>query len=694
MRRYPFLRLLLPLVAGIVCGELFPAKIPGAMEVAGVSLAAGAFFAGWLCRRHLLCGGSLFLILFITGNGLINRWMERSAYPFPPDNAAAVYRVVLTDRAEEKQRSLLYRAELRGEIRDDADTLPGSRRSYRFLFYFPKDSASALLRRGDELLVHARLSPPVNRGNPNEFDYARYLARKGISGSAYVPAGHWQVTGHRAERTFRQVAADCRERMVGLYRSCGFRGDELAVLSALTVGDKEGLDEEIRETYAVTGASHVLALSGLHIGFLYLLCWLLLTPLWRRWRWTKPFLLLLIILLLWGFAFLTGLSTSVVRAVVMGTLLLLSQLQPHRPLTLNTLAAAAFLMLLCRPAWLFDVGFQLSFAAVAAILLFQPGLYALMPVRNPLLRKAWGLVTVSLAAQLGVAPLLVFYFYRFSTHFLLTNLWVVPCVSLVMYAAVLLLVLTPFPLLQQGWAVVPEWLIRLQNGGLRRMEQLPGAVVDHLWVDAWEVGVYYLCLLLAYRVLVKRTAASLRLALFAVVIGVSCHLLALCLRAPCHGIAFYNVQGCPAVHCLTDRATSWLVCADTLSDPSALGRSLAPYWNRLRLQPPVLLQGDCRLPELTVSGDMLLYGGKRICLLTDDRWHSRVADVPFRVDYLYITRSYRGSVRSLLPLFRIGTVVLDASVPVRRQERIIQECLRLEIPYLSLSEQGSVQVWL
>ena len=230
------------------------------------------------------------------------------------------------------------------------------------------------------------------------------------------------MVAHGSVRTLRQAALDCRDGVVGLYQKLGFDGDELAVLSALTVGDKDKLSDDIIETYSVSGASHVLALSGLHIGFLYILFWYLFRLFWMRWRWLKPCLLLVIVALLWGFAFITGLSSTVVRSVVMFSLLTLSSMQHERPLTLNTLAATAFLMLVCRPFWLFDLGFQLSFLAVMAIVIIQPKLYALWPVKHRLLRYLWGLVTVSVSAQLVTAPLILLCFSRFSTHFLLTNL--------------------------------------------------------------------------------------------------------------------------------------------------------------------------------------------------------------------------------------------------------------------------------
>ena len=213
----------------------------------------------------------------------------------------------------------MCRVTLLGEV--EQDTVTGLPPESSFSGLFSERFCYGHFARGDELLVSTRLAPPANNGNPDEFDYARYLRRKGYSGTAYVADGHWRKTGHDASRTVSQVALDYRAKVVGLYRSLGFETDELAVLAALTVGDKEELSDDIVETYSVSGASHVLALSGLHIGFLYALLLFVLRPLWRRWRRLKPLLLLLLVLFLVSFAFFTGLSSSVVRSVVMFSLL-------------------------------------------------------------------------------------------------------------------------------------------------------------------------------------------------------------------------------------------------------------------------------------------------------------------------------------------------------------------------------------
>lgn len=694
LQRHPFLRLLMPLVGGIVYGDSYPYVLPAALWVVVFLLPVGAYLLG---RKHYafhkLYGAAVFLSFFVLGGALAGWRLEQAGFAFPAADTSAVYRVSLVSKPEIKKNTLLFRASLKGEVRKDTLLQNGSGKA--FLLYFPKDTAAYALKRGDELLVYTRLSRPANGGNPDEFDYARYLLRKGISGTAYIRAGCWRTIGFDAVRTFRQQALDCRERLVAMYRRMGFRGEELAVLSALTVGDKEELSERVIETYSVAGASHVLALSGLHIGFISALLLFVLSPLWSRWRFLKPFLFLSVILFLWGFAFLTGLSPSVVRAVIMCSFGLFSMLLPAvGGLTLNTLGATAFLMLLFNPLWLFDVGFQLSFSAVAAILLLQPGLYGLLSVPNSLLRKVWGLVTVSVAAQVGTAPLVMFYFSRFSTHFLLTNLWVIPLVSLTVYAAVLLFALTPFPGLQRLLADVVEGLVKVQNAGLRWIEQLPFASIDRIWIDVWDVSLFYLCLFLFYRAWAERTVANVYIALSALLLGASYHSFSYMADAPRRSIVFYNVRGCPAVHCLTDKSSSWIVCTDSLSDISRLEHSLSSHWNRLRLEPPAVLAGDCSRPEIAVRNQIAFYAGKRICLLHDDRWRHQRADVPLPVDYLYVSQGYRGGIKELTPLFKVRMVVIDSSLSDYYQDRIINDCTRLGIPFLSLSEKGSVRVLL
>lgn len=220
--------------------------------------------AVYFSRRYSfrwIFGSVAYLLVFGAGTGGMNQVLQQTVYAFQKQEC--VYRAILTDRPDEKEHTFLCPAFLT-EKQDSVGVVPVNR---KVLLYISKDSLAGSLRNGDELVLMARVSPPSNNGNPDEFDYARYLRYRGIGGVAFVAEGKWQIIGHRMSRSFRQIALDCRDRILDKYRALKFESDEFAVLAALTVGYKEELGEDIRETYSVSGASHVLALSGLHIGF-------------------------------------------------------------------------------------------------------------------------------------------------------------------------------------------------------------------------------------------------------------------------------------------------------------------------------------------------------------------------------------------------------------------------------------------
>lgn len=466
---YPFVRLLIPLMLGILCGN---AATYHPLIGTGSTLSlltdimlytvAGALLSAWLFRhRPIVFGLSIHLLFFALGFALLTRFWQTTDIRFA--SGYQTYLVKLTEHPQEKPKSLLFEAEAPMQSHLD--------KPCKLLLYFAKDSAARCLRRGDELWIKARLSLPEPIEDANSrFDYGRYLRRRSIAGSGYVAANRWKVVRHHTTRTWRQKADDARLRCVSLYRRLHIGEEETAVLSAITLGYKADLSEPLKQTYSHTGASHVLALSGLHIGLIYLLLHWLLMPLGRRSMAGRIGCALLIIILLGIFAFFTGASSSVTRSVIMFSVLILSQWQTEEYLSFNSLAFAAFIMLLFSPQWLFDVGFQLSFSAVSSILLVNPHLSAQWHPSYWLTRKVWSLLTLSFSAQIGVAPLVLYYFHTFSTHFLLTNLWVIPLITLVLYTAVVFLLLTPLPALQSVCASCLDALLGLQHMGLRQIE--------------------------------------------------------------------------------------------------------------------------------------------------------------------------------------------------------------------------------
>lgn len=289
-----------------------------------------------------------------------------------------------------------------------------------------------------------------------------------------------------------------RERLLQRLSDGGVEGDAYAVVAAMVLGDKSALTKELKDMYSVTGASHVLALSGLHLGIIYMLLSLLVPG--RRWRMLSQ---LFLITSIWGFVFLVGMSLSVVRSAIMLSVYALLSLGHRDKMSVNTLAFTAMVMLMVSPRSLFDVGFQMSFMAVLSILLWMPvfdGIFVrewLMEHR--IVKWVWGMAAVSLAAQMGVAPLIAYYFGRFSTYFLLTNFLVVP-------AATLILWLSPLVFLIPSLAYLLLYIVNGLNAMLAWMAALPCASIG-MHPSLIQVVMVYV-IIAAVWLLIRRTSPA------------------------------------------------------------------------------------------------------------------------------------------------------------------------------------------
>ena len=296
----------------------------------------------------------------------------------------------------------------------------------------------------------------------------------------------------RIERT-QQYFLHQRTLLLQRLQSSGLSDGQYAVVSAMALGDKSALTHELKDTYSKTGASHILALSGLHLGIIYALLSMLVVG--RRWQMITQ---VAIILSIWAFVFLVGMSMSVVRSAVMLTVYALLAIGHRHKMSVNTLAFTAIIMLLISPQALFDVGFQMSFMAVFSILLFVPLFYRLFSAEylmtHRIISWLWGMVAVSVAAQIGVAPLIAYYFGRFSCYFLLTNFIVIPAATLILYLSLATLLIPALGVLLAG-------IVGLLNTTLLYISTIPGATIEGLHPSVMLTASLYGIIFSAYYLL-------------------------------------------------------------------------------------------------------------------------------------------------------------------------------------------------
>ena len=287
-----------------------------------------------------------------------------------------------------------------------------------------------------------------------------------------------------------RTAQEWRDRMLGEYQRLGLQGDPLAVVSAMTLGDKSQLSREVRQDYSVSSAAHVLALSGLHLSILYGI--LLLVFPHRRYPLVTQLVLLSTI---WSYVLIVGMAPSIVRAATMVSVCSLASLGHRKSLSINTLSFAALVMLTVDPLSLRDAGFQMSFLAVLSILLFYQPLHQLLRPCHPLLQWLWGMVSVTVAAQVGMIPIVMYYFHRFSCYFLLANMVIVPVATLIIYLSLLLFLTAPCPMLQLWVAKALQGVSDWMNATVSGVAGLPHASIEGIHLTLPQLILLYVFLL-------------------------------------------------------------------------------------------------------------------------------------------------------------------------------------------------------
>lgn len=419
----------------------------------GMTVWAVAF--GVAFTAALLLGGrpkaqtaAILLSVLLLGCAMAALAERRQSVILPQGETA--FEAIVADEPVERGRTLRF----------DAIACSGPLKGHWVRLTLLKDTAErryATLGVGDGMLVRSRLVPPANYRESN-FDYATYLQSRGIVATTFVYYRNWRKSEPRLSaltvvQRARLSAMRLRHWLLGRYRSLGLEGQDFAVVAAMTLGDKSALSGSMREAYSLAGASHILALSGMHLGVIYLLLSMLLSG--RRRRLLGECLLLMAI---WSYVFIVGMPSSVVRSALMISVYGLVGLAGRSRMSVNALAFAAVVLLVANPLALFDIGFQLSFAAVAFILVFQSSVGSIASVRflqrHRLLRWAWQLSVMSLLAQIGTAPLVAFYFGRLPVCSLLTGLVVIPAATAIIYLAVALFAVGFVPVLQQAVATV------------------------------------------------------------------------------------------------------------------------------------------------------------------------------------------------------------------------------------------------
>lgn len=646
---YPLFRLTICLATGIFLFDTWwPENLSwqygAAIWLLFVGVCGGVFwFSRW--RWRWLFGGVAGGAFFLWGG--ISVLHQRETVQYNWDGDPAIYKGIVESVPEVRGKTL------RAEVRVEMQRLSGDkwkRVDRNILLSWMPDSLSSPLACGDSVCFYAKVSRPFSEKELTGFDYGDYLLRKGISGTALAYAGNWRCTGKPRSLSVSQLAKVCQQQVVDVYRSWGFDQDVQAVVSALTIGEKTDLTPELKAMYSAAGVSHVLALSGLHVGILSCILLWLFYPLTYL-KHGRKILAFLVVCLLWLFAFISGLSSSVVRAVVMYSLYTFASFcSEERFSGMHSLVLAAFLMLIYNPFFLFDISFQLSFTAVFSILAFYPLFSRWLCIKNCVLRYVWNTLSLSISAQLGTLPFILYYFGSFPTYFLLANLVVVILAGGILMLTLVALCVASVPMVGSTVMTLLEWCTSVLNESTRWVQQLDGSQITSVYLSSSQaclLTAVIICFYLCWASGIHRKASDwIRLLMV-------CNL--------------FVVVSCVEY---------------TGEAPEQLYFFRSEVYTRKR---------DCVSTHRSETG-LLCIRNVHIAVLDDARWRTCESSLRLPLEYAYICRGFKGSLSQLDKLFVIRQVILDSSLSDAFREKLIRECQLLKISYTDLSIHGSYSV--
>jgi competence protein ComEC len=377
----------------------------------------------------------------------------------------------------------------------------------------------AFLTAGRYIATTTQPNPVPDMHNPGGFNYKEWLFRNEITHQLYLAKGSWAMLPTKKSNQYLQVL----QQIIRNRLQQNITGkQEKAVAAALLIGYKQDIDSDLMKAYSNTGVIHVIAISGLHLGLIYglligIFSWM---PDSKIKKWTAPPIMLLV---LWGFALLTGAGPSIVRAAVMFSFIIMASIVKQNSSILNALAASAFFLLLLHPFYLWDIGFQLSYAAVLSIVLYQKNIFDSIYFKYKWMQACWQLNAVTLSAQVLTLPLVVYHFHQFPNYFLFSNFIVVPLSSIILYGCLLILPFGSFAYLGKALSVATSSLISCMNWIIQKMNALPFATTNNLEINTAEVLLFFIIIVCFTLFIQTQKNKWYYLSLIALLAGCSMH---------------------------------------------------------------------------------------------------------------------------------------------------------------------------
>ncbi len=685
-KKAPFLRLLIPLISGIILEWYVQFPLPQIiLALICFSIAFIAFELLPLALRfklQMLQGFLLNLILFSVGLFVtFQKDIRHNSSWFGNVYHDSNY-IIATINEPLIEKNKTYKAETLIESILQNDTLQNT--LGKIIIYFEKDSANpAQLHYGDKILINKKLQLIRNSGNPGAFNYQQYSAFRQIFHNVFLKNADWVLLDKKDINLFQQFLFTARQNVLNILQTnMPGNDDQLAIAEALLIGFTQDLDKDLVQAYSNTGVVHIIAISGMHLGLIYLLLvWIFnKIPFVKR---SKIVKVTFILLCLWLFALLTGGSPSILRAAVMFSSIVIGQNFGKRSSIYNALAASAFILLCYNPYYLWDVGFQLSYLAVLGIVIFQKAIYHVIYFKNKWVDKIWQLITVTLSAQILTFPVCLYYFHQFPTLFLLTNILLVPLSSVILFVEIFLIAFAWIPFVGSFVGKLTWWLIWLMNKIILWFNQLPFSVWDGISISVLATIMLYAFVVCVGYWLFNKSKIGFILSLFALLTFTVLSGYTKWKTSNQQKLIVYNVPQHQSIDFISGNSYKFIGDSSLFVDAILQNFHLKPGRISLQMDRKVDF-----IPSLYENNNFYQFNNTKI-LLIDQPIVFEAVNQKINVDYIIISKNPKLYLPQLAKVFNCNKFIFDGSNSLWRITKWKKDCEELHLPCYSVPEKGA-----
>ncbi len=669
--QFPLARISLFFILGIVIA--FYAKPSPNLVFTALFLSFLLFcIAFFVAQRNFIqkfyFGLSVYLLSFIAGstNQIVHtNYFQKNNYIHFCKTPFQVHTLEVTLREKLKSSSFNDRYVALVKRMDDKEC------SGKILVNIEKSNLKSELEIGSNLRVECAIYQSNPPKNPNQFDYGNYLANKSILAQIYVEPFDIKVSSY-LEKDIWFYASTLRNRIINNLKKHHFRNQELYVINALILGQQQEISKEVLQDYQYAGAVHVLSVSGLHVGFILLFINFLLTRLPKT-KTGNVIRFVMVLISLWSFAILAGLSPSIVRSVTMFTFVAAGMFLKRETNIFHTLLVSMLLILFVSPSFLFDVGFQLSYVSLFFIVWVQPLFSSIWIPKYKFTQYFWDIITVSFAAQIGAFPLSIYYFHQFPGLFFVTNLVILPGLGIIMALGVFVMLLAAFNYVPELPAKALEWSVYLLNTIINWIASFEAFIIHDIALSRWMMIALYLMIISAIIWLKQPNFKRLTVALIAIILFqttcISTHFFN---QRQEESIVFQSKKNTIVTERIGEKVT--LFGNDSILKNAASNQTLKTY----------LVANFSKIIKKMPLKNVHYFNGNKVLVIDS----LSVFPKDISPDVLLITQSPKLNLDRLLVAIKPKIIVADGSNYKSYIELWKATCLKQKIPFHATAEKG------